>query len=122
MIEAIYQLGLISSLTFLGIIFISCLGAQLFSNALHWINDKKCERLLFIKKVSPGSDLVSTFMICLVIAAMASLTWPIAYPGLIIFGILYAIRKFKRFQKKVDKVFSGKADKKHRHTKDEIDT
>jgi hypothetical protein len=120
MIEVIYQLGFISSLAFLGIIFISCLFAQLSYSAYHWVNDKKCERLGLFKKITFTNDLALVFVMCFVIVIVASLAWPLAYPGIIIFGILCAIRKFKRFQKKVTSAFNDKADKKHTHIQSDI--
>jgi UDP-N-acetylmuramyl pentapeptide phosphotransferase/UDP-N-acetylglucosamine-1-phosphate transferase len=118
MIEAIYQLGLFSSLIFLGAIWLTIVLAQLTSNAYNWVNDVKCKPIT--DSIPFMGDPPALIIGGVIIVIIVGVVWPLAYPCFLIFGILYTIRKFRRFQKRVESAFSGKANKKHTHVQSDI--
>lgn len=131
MLYSVYSFVTTISVIFFGIIWVGCLSAQLACNSLNWVNDKKSKPFWFIEKFAETLTMeklvsfshetyVVGFLISLIIIGVIALIWPLAYPGIIVFGILYAIRKFKRFQKKVTSAFNDKADKKHTHIQSDI--
>lgn len=127
--EAIYFLGCKISALFFGFIWVACLLIQLAFNSFAWIDDRDAELLKpfkgFLGKIDCWRPDMGDFFtifggVGFFVVIAFTFVWPVIYPTLIAYGILYSIRHFKRFQKKIKLAFDDKADKKHKHNQDDI--
>ena len=95
---------------------------QLVYCTLRWIDDKK-QRLLFqefLKGFFKNDDGETIFQISIIIITaigVACIFWPFVIMIGIFFAIVFSLRGFRRFTKKVNKVLDGKANKNHKHKK-----
>lgn len=124
--ELIYFLGCkILGLVF-GAIWLGCLLIQLAFNSFAWIDDRDRKLLSpfkkFLERIDVWRPSMGDFFTIIggagfFIILVSIFIWPIVYPALIVYGILYSIRHFKRFQKKIKTAFDDKSDKDHKHDK-----
>lgn len=120
-IVTIYKTGIIIHYVFFGIlILVNCL-IQLIYQAYRWVNDKKWGvgeevwwRNIF-KNVSQAmvseyqGFWANAFLLCW-FALLAGTIWPLFWPVLKAFIILYLLRVGIRFKKKINKAMEKKID------------
>lgn len=98
----------------LGLLWLFNIIAQLVFLSIKWINDDKSEdcrfwaKEVFGLKKDPFDLGMMTYFGFAIVVFSSILVWPLIYPAIIVFVILYGLRGFVRFKKKVNKALEDK--------------
>ncbi len=87
-----------------GILVVCLIGLILIESGsaiLNWICDKD-DQPAFFEKFWNFFKNIDEFLAALFISLIVIPSWPIAYPGLLLFGIIYFARYLLRLEKKLD--------------------
>jgi len=113
-----YETGMIITSIICGVIFLSFFIVNLVHISKQLINDEEITLLIpcFMRFTYYSFDDAFLITLCVILAAVVVvLLWPLALITSIWYGIIYTLRKFVRFKKKVNKALSGKDKPDHTH-------
>ena len=117
-----YETGMIITSIICGMILLLLTGVNILCISQQLINDEKPSLFIpsFMRKLDflgslDGAEFFIYPLIFIVIIGVAMLIWPLVIIALIWYGIIYTLRKFVRFKKKVNKALSGKDKPDHTH-------
>lgn len=109
-----------------GAILLTILLAQIVYACYNWIDDEDMKLFPGLEKAmiylgsrdyyNPGRFWVF-FLGTMWFTFVGIMIWPIVVPSLFVYGCLYSVRYFRRFQKKIKAALSKKSDIDHIHKK-----
>jgi hypothetical protein len=112
----IYEFGRAITFLVLGAVWFCCVLMQVFCSVKDWINDDSFKAVGVFKGHFDESGFLAmcSFLAILVIWIIAMI-WPISIPLAIASLIIYYLREFIRFKKKIKTALDDKSDVGHEH-------
>ena len=114
-----YETGMMITGMICGVIFLSFFIVNLIHISKQLINEELLTPLLpeFVIDFIDDEPILflASFLLFFLFTMIVVLIWPLVLVGLIWYGIIYILRKFVRFKKKVNKALSGKDKPDHTH-------